>query len=241
MTLKPKPLPLLVGLAALAGCATTAPPHPEATAQASVPSTSLSTAAQQAGYRLGLLHVKSLRDGSYPIDQQAYEQGLRDALAGKTADTGSQADWQALAGLSYAQSGAANLAAGQAFLERNKAKQGVVALPSGVQYQVLQEGKGDKPTANDSVGIVYTISGMDGKVKLDNMAKGKARMYELPLQKIVSPGWREALLLMPKGSKWRLFIPGELAFGDKGLSEKGILPNETLVIDTYLLAIKKAP
>ena len=63
-------------------------------------------------------------------------------------------------------------------------------------------------------------------------------MYEILLQKIVSKGWLEALLLMPQDSKWRLFIPGELAFGEKGLSEKSIMPHETLVIDTYLLEIK---
>jgi len=123
-------------------------------------------------------------------------------------------------------------------LKQNKTKQGVVALPSGVQYQVLKESKGDKPRLKDTIGILYTISGIDGNVKVDTMNKGKGKMYEILLQKIVSKGWLEALLLMPQDSKWRLFIPGELAFGEKGLTEKGILPNETLVIDTYLLEIK---
>ena len=232
-----KPLPLFIGLAIFTGCATTTPKHTEeVTTKTSAP---LSSTTQQASYNLGLLHIKSLRDGQYPLEQPAYEQGLRDALAGKTAaETTTQAEWQALADLSYAELKTANLAAGQAFLKQNKTKQGVVALPSGVQYQVLKESKGDKPRLKDTIGILYTISGIDGDVKVDTMTKGKAKMYEILLQKIVSKGWLEALLLMPQDSKWRLFIPGELAFGEKGLSEKSIMPNETLVIDTYLLEIK---
>ena len=66
-------------------------------------------------------------------------------------------------------------------------------------------------------------------------------MFQIPMQKIISKGWQEALQLMPLESKWRLYIPGELAFGEKGLSEKGIMPNETLVIDTLLLDIKISP
>ncbi|NOS73328.1 MAG: hypothetical protein HOP36_02060 [Methyloglobulus sp.] len=231
-----KPLPLLIVFTVLTGCAATTPKNTEEiTAEKSAP---LSNAAQQASYNLGLMHIKSLRDGQYPLDQQAYGQGLQDALAGKTAAEPTQAEWQALAGLSYAELKAANFAAGQAFLEQNKTNKDVVALPSGVQYQVLKAGKVEKPRLKDTVGILYTISGIDGKVKVDTMTKGKAKMYEILLQKIVSKGWQEALLLMPQDSKWRLFIPGDLAFGENGLSEKGILPNETLVIDTYLLEIK---
>jgi FKBP-type peptidyl-prolyl cis-trans isomerase len=226
-----KPQLLFIGFVILTGCATTTPKNTEEI-------TTEKSAHQPASYNLGLLHLKILRDGQFGLDQQAYEHGLRDALAGKTAGTTTQADWQALAGLNYAELKIANLAAGKAFLEQNKVKQGVVALPSGVQYQVLKEGKGEKPRLKDTVGILYTISGIDGTVKVDTMTKGKAKMYEILLQKIISKGWQEAILLMPQDSKWRLFIPGELAFGEKGLTEKGILPNETLVIDTYLLEIK---
>lgn len=233
-----KYLPLFI-IAAITGCAATTPNKLIDNTKTPTESAKLSPSGQQASYNMGLLHIKTLRDGQYSLDQQAYEQGLRDALAGKTtAATTTQAEWQVLAELSYAELKAANLAAGQAFLEQNKTKQGVVALPSGVQYQVLKEGKGEKPRLKDTVGILYTISGIDGKVKVDTMAKGKAKMYEIVLQKIVSKGWQEALPLMPQDSKWRIFIPGELAFGEKGLTEKGIMPNEALVIDTYLLEVK---
>lgn len=233
------PLPLYIALAALTGCAAQTVKNPEVATETANQISAVGSSVQQSSYNLGLLHLKALRDGQYQLDQQSYEQGLRDGLGGKTAGgTTSQTDWQALAALNYAQLKAANLAAGKAFLEQNKSKQGTTVLPSGVQYQVLKEGKGDKPRLKDKIGIMYSIRSIDDKVKIDNMAKGNAKMYEIALQKIVSKGWQEALLLMPQDSKWRLFIPGELAFGEKGLTEKGILPNETLVIDTYLLEIK---
>lgn len=236
--MRQKYLPLLT-VAVITGCAAATPNKLIDSTKTPPKSAQLNSSEQQASYNMGLLHIKTLRDKQYSLDQSAYEHGLRDALAGKiAAESTTQAEWQALAGLSYAELNTANLAAGKAFLERNKAKQGIVALPSGVQYQVLKAGKGEKPRLKDTVGILYTISGIDGKVKVDTMTKGKAKMYEILLQKIVSKGWQEALLLMPQDSKWRLFIPGELAFGEKGLSEKGVLPNETLVIDTYLLEIK---
>jgi FKBP-type peptidyl-prolyl cis-trans isomerase FklB len=234
-----KPLALVIYLVFLNGCSM-APTNITASNNNKTKSidTSISTSTQSS-YALGLLKVQALRNINYPINREEYEQGLRDALAGKTAtELPSAQDWQALAELGYNEVKSVNLAAGKAFLAQNKAKPGVVTLPSGVQYQVLKEGKGDKPRLKDTVGILYTIRGIDDKVKVDNMVKGKAKMYEIALKKMISKGWQEALLLMPQGSKWRLFIPGELAFGEKGLSEKGILPNETLVIDTYLLAVK---
>jgi FKBP-type peptidyl-prolyl cis-trans isomerase FklB len=231
-----KLLPLLIALTVLSGCVTTTSKHTEeATTKTSPP---LSTANQQSSYNLGMLQIKTLRERPFGLDQQAFEHGLRDALAGKAAAEPNQAEWQALAGLTYAELKAVNHTAGHAYLEQNKTNKDVVVLPSGVQYQVLKAGKGEKPRLKDTIGILYTISGIDGKVKVDTMTKGKAKMYEILLQKIVSKGWQEVLLQMPQDSKWRLFIPGELAFGENGLSEKGILPNETLVIDTYLLEIK---
>jgi FKBP-type peptidyl-prolyl cis-trans isomerase FklB len=234
-----KPLALVIFLVFLNGCSTMPPQiTPSNDNQAKSFPTS-ETASTQTSYALGLLQVQALRDINYPLDRVAYEHGLRDALAGKTAtDLPSSKDWQGLAELGYTEVKSANLAAGKAFLEQNRAKPGVVTLPSGLQYQVLKEGKGEKPRLKDTVGIIYTIRGLDDKIKIDNITKGKTRMYEIVLQQIISKGWRDALLLMPEGSKWRLFIPGDLAFGEKGLSDKDILPNEALVIDTYLLKVK---
>jgi FKBP-type peptidyl-prolyl cis-trans isomerase FklB len=231
-------LPLLLGFAALVGCATTLTLKESGgnAAEASAPANATS---QQTSYNLGLLHLSALRKSKQILDMQAYEHGLRDALGGKVAaDALNLADWQALGGLSFAEMKAANLAVGKAFLEQNKTQKGVIALPSGVQYQVLFPGQAtQKPTLANTIGIMYTIKGIDGQVKIDTMVKGNSKMYQIPLQKIISKGWQEALQLMPLESKWRLFIPAELAFGEKGMSEKGILPNESLIIDTYLLEI----
>jgi FKBP-type peptidyl-prolyl cis-trans isomerase FklB len=234
-----KLLPLLVGIV-LTGCATTEPLVSKA---ATSPATPTNAEAEKASYTLGLMHIKTLREGQYHLDKKAYERGLRDALEGlATADAHAQTDWQALADLNYAEVKAASSASGKAFLTQNKNQDGVISLPSGVQYQVLEQGKGTRlPTLTDTVGIVYKISGIDGKVKLDNLNKDVQKMYEMPIQKIFSKGWQEALQLMAQGSKWRLFIPGELAFGERGLSERGILPNETLIIETQLVRIVTPP
>lgn len=232
----------LMGLALLGGCAATVPQNSKTAASLPAPlAASNGDVSQQSesAYHLGLLHIQSLCAENPPLDWQAFEHGLRDALAGKSLPMpASSSDWQALANFSYAELKAANLAAGKAFLAQNQSKPDVAVLSNGVQYQVLIAGKGDKPKLKDTIGILYTIKGLDGKVKIDTMAKGQSKMYEIALQNIISKGWREALQEMPLGSKWRLFIPGDLAFGDKGLTDKDILPNEALIIDAYLLEIK---
>lgn len=159
--------------------------------------------------------MKALQDGQDQLDLQAYEQGLHDALAGKTSKPLTQSDWQAPAGLSFMEMQSANLASGKAFLEQNKINKRVVTLPSGVQHQILKDSESEKPKLKDTIGIYYTISSIDGKVKVDTMTKGKAKMYEIVLQKIVTKGCQEALQLMPLDSKWQLLIPGELALGEK--------------------------
>lgn len=231
-----KPLLLILSALAFTGCATTETVADKATADSSAVK---DAATSQSSYELALLHIKTLREGKYNLDQPAYERGLQDALNGSAVDVQTnQTAWQALAAASYEEVKTANLAAGKAFLEQNKTRKGVITLPSGVQYEVLKEGKTtQKPTLEDSVGILYKIAGIDGTVKVDTMPKEGRKMYEIPLQKVFSKGWQEALLLMPLESRWRIYIPGELAFGENGLGEKRILPNETLVIETHLDSI----
>ena len=202
------------------------------------------TKASQRSYALGLLHIKTLRDGKFDLDQGAYERGLTDAINGKNAaeslDEGNtKTNWLNFAKLSNQEVRAANLAVGKTFLEQNKSRPEVTTLPSGVQYEVLQKSNSPhKPTMSDTVGVIYKISGIDGTVKADYFTKGNQKMFEIPMQKMTSEGWQELLQLMSKDSKWRLYIPGNLAFGEKGLREKGILPNEALIIDCLLLDIK---
>ncbi|GAB6141042.1 FKBP-type peptidyl-prolyl cis-trans isomerase [Methylosoma difficile] len=191
-------------------------------------------------YRLGVLHIQNIRENSNGLERQRYEQGLRDALDNRAASAigNPKTEWQALARLDFAQVKTANLNAGKAFLAANQQRQSIVTLPSGVQYEVLKTGKNTRQAnLDDTVGIVYKITDIEGNVKLDNSKGDVQKMYEMPIKKIYSKGWQEALQLMTAGSKWRLFIPAELAFGERGLSERGILPNETLIIENQLVRI----
>lgn len=131
------------------------------------------------------------------------------------------------------EAGAKNLAAGQAFLEKNKERAGVVELPSGLQYEILVEGNGAKPSATDSVTCHYHGTLIDGTVFDSSVQRGQPATF--PLNRVIS-GWTEALQLMPVGSKWRLFLPPNLAYGEQQVSAQ-IGPNSTLIFDVELLAI----
>lgn len=126
-----------------------------------------------------------------------------------------------------------NLQEGQAFLEANKANEGVVALPSGLQYQIITEGTGAKPGATDKVTCHYHGTLINGTVFDSSVQRGQPAAF--PLNMVIK-GWTEALQLMPVGSKWRLFLPADLAYGDRHVSAE-IGPNSTLIFDVELLGI----
>lgn len=126
-----------------------------------------------------------------------------------------------------------NRAEGEAFLAENKKKAGVVTLPSGLQYEVLAEGKGKKPSATDSVQCHYHGTLINGEVFDSSVERGEPAVFGVSQ---VIPGWVEALQLMPEGSKWRLFIPSDLAYGENGAGGK-IAPNSTLIFDVELLKV----
>ncbi|HVM89690.1 MAG TPA: FKBP-type peptidyl-prolyl cis-trans isomerase [Puia sp.] len=129
---------------------------------------------------------------------------------------------------------APNKKAGDSFLAQNKTKPGVVTLPSGLQYQVLQEGTGVKPVATDKVKCNYQGSLIDGTV-FDASAQHGGPI-EFNVSGVIK-GWTEALQLMPVGSKWRLFVPSDLGYGDQGSGP--IQPGSTLIFDVELLEIVK--
>ncbi len=126
-----------------------------------------------------------------------------------------------------------NKKAGEEFLSINKGKAGVVTLPSGLQYQVLHMGDGPKPSASDSVKCHYHGTLINGTVFDSSVQRGKPAVFGVSQ---VIPGWVEALQMMPVGSKWRLFIPSDLAYGERGAGG-AIEPNSTLVFDVELLDI----
>ena len=123
---------------------------------------------------------------------------------------------------------------GDAFLAENKKKEGVVALPSGLQYKILKAGDGKKPTDTDTVECHYRGTLIDGTEFDSSYRIGKPAIFKVTG---VIPGWTEALKLMPAGSKWQLFIPPQLAYGERGASRE-IGPNATLIFEVELLAIK---
>jgi FKBP-type peptidyl-prolyl cis-trans isomerase FklB len=130
---------------------------------------------------------------------------------------------------------APNKKEGQAFLEANKKKEGVVTLPSGLQYKIIKEGTGPKPTAGDRVKVHYQGSLLNGKVFDSSIERGEPATFGVSE---VIPGWTEALQLMPVGSKWQIFIPSELGYGDAGAGQD-IKPGSTLMFDVELLEIVK--
>lgn len=129
--------------------------------------------------------------------------------------------------------GAGNLEEGRKFLAENKKKQGVVELPSGLQFTVLTEGEGEIPTLNDQVKCHYHGTLIDGTVFDSSVERGQPAVF--PVNGVIQ-GWVEALQLMSTGSKWRLFIPSELAYGSNGAG--GVIgPNSALIFDVELLKI----
>lgn len=138
---------------------------------------------------------------------------------------------------SKAEKSAGNKKIGEEFLAANKNKPGVVALPSGLQYSVTKAGNGPKPALTDKVKVHYHGTLIDGKVFDSSVERGEP--IELNVNGVI-PGWTEALQLMPVGSKWKLFIPSSLAYGDQQAGPL-IAPGSTLVFDVELLDIVKPP
>jgi len=129
---------------------------------------------------------------------------------------------------------AANLKAGQDFLAANKTKEGVVELPSGLQYQVLAMGDGEKPWPTHNVTCHYHGTLIDGTVFDSSVQRGRPASF--PLNMVIK-GWTEGLQLMPVGSKFRFFIPPHLGYGDRQVSAE-IGPNSTLIFDVELISFK---
>jgi FKBP-type peptidyl-prolyl cis-trans isomerase FklB len=131
-----------------------------------------------------------------------------------------------------AEKAAANLKAGQDFLAANKNKPGVTELPSGLQYEVLVEGSGEKPAAHNTVTCHYHGTLIDGTVFDSSVQRGRPASF--PLNMVIK-GWTEGLQLMPAGSKWRFYIPPHLGYGDRQVSAQ-IGPNSTLIFDVELIS-----
>lgn len=127
-----------------------------------------------------------------------------------------------------------NLKAGEAFLAENAKREGVVTLPSGLQYEIITKGVGEKPLAHNTVTCHYHGTTIKGDVFDSSVKRGQPASF--PLNQVIK-GWTEALQLMPAGSKWKLFIPPQLAYGNRNISRE-IGPNSTLIFEVELISFR---
>jgi FKBP-type peptidyl-prolyl cis-trans isomerase FklB len=208
--------------------------------------TALTTTKQKASYAIGMNWGTGLHRQGIDVDNAALIQGMKDALAGgKTLLTEDEArsalmqlqkEMQEKQQAKAAQEGEANKKEGDAFLAANKTKEGVVTLPSGLQYKILTTGTGPKPTASDSVVCNYKGTLINGSEFDSSYKRGEPATF--PVTGVIK-GWTEALQLMPVGSKWQLFIPPDLAYGPRGTPGGPIGPNATLIFEVELISIKE--
>ena len=131
-----------------------------------------------------------------------------------------------------AEKAAANLKEGQAFLAANKEKEGIVELPSGLQYEIITQGTGPKPLASNEVTCHYHGTLINGTIFDSSVQRGRPASF--PLNMVIK-GWTEGLQLMPTGSKWRFFIPPHLGYGERQVSAQ-IGPNSTLIFEVELIS-----
>lgn len=189
-------------------------------------------------YSVGVLFASNLKQqGLSEVDLNLLISGLQEAVKGNAKITPEEANQMVNAYISGKREKEMNmnLEAGKQFLVENATKEGVVVLESGLQYKILQAGDGQVPTANDRVTVHYHGTLIDGTVFDSSIQRGEPATFGVTQ---VIQGWVEALQLMPKGSKWRLFIPANLAYGSRSAGPM-IKPNSALIFDVELLDIVK--
>jgi FKBP-type peptidyl-prolyl cis-trans isomerase len=226
-----------------------APAKKTGTAAKSAAAVPLKTRKEKFSYALGMNigtgYSQGLKKQSVEVDWNLLAQGMKDAAAGsKTRLT--QEEAQAVLNEVQTeikkqqqektqQAAAANKTEGEAFLAANKSKDGVVTLPSGLQYKILTAGTGPKPTASDSVKCNYRGTLINGTEFDSSYKRGQPATFAVGQ---VIKAWTEGLQLMPVGSKWQLFVPSSLAYGERGAGAE-IGPNATLIFEVELLSIEE--
>lgn len=225
---------------------------PEAPAAKTQGTSPFASQKEKASYALGMNVGTSIRENltrqSVDVDYNVVLQGFKDSVTGgKTLLTEDEAravltqlqnEVRAQQEEKLKQAAEKNKKEGQAFLTANKSKEGVVTLPSGLQYKILTAGNGPKPKATDTVVCNYKGTFIDG-TEFDNSAK-HGGPSPIGVGRVI-PGWTEALQIMPVGSKWQLFVPSELAYGQQGDPRRGMEPNRTLIFDVELVSIQAPP
>ena len=204
----------------------------------------LETPKDKVSYGIGVTVAKNLKQQGVEVEVDPLIKGLRDELSGKkllmnedelrATMSAFQAELRQNKAQAKTMAAQDNQKEGEAFLAANKTKEGVVTLPSGLQYKIIKAGEGRKPTETDTVEVHYRGTLIKGTEFDSSYRRGQPATFKVAG---INPGWGEALKLMPVGSKWQLFIPPELAYGERGAGPD-IGANATLIFEVELLAIK---
>jgi len=216
-------------------------PSVEAVSENSI---SLETEMEKISYIIGTQIARNFKSQEIDVDVDSLAQGIKDALAGTTLAISQEemktvyGAWQkrmrAQQAAKQAKEASENLAKGNAYLAANKTKEGVIVLPSGLQYKVIKEGTGKTPVAADKVKTNYRGTLIDGTEFDSSYKRGKPA--EFPVTGVIK-GWVEALQLMKEGGKWELYIPADLAYGSR--ARPTIPANSALIFEIELLEIVK--
>ena len=207
---------------------------------------SLKDSKDKVSYAIGLDVGNAMKKQSIDINTDIFMRGVKDALSdGKKLMTDEEVR-ETMTAFSREMAekqkekmkklGEKNKQEGDVFLAENKKKEGVKTLPSGLQYKVITEGSGKTPTASDTVTVNYRGTLIDGTEFDSSYKRGQPATF--PVNGVIK-GWTEALQLMKEGAKWQIFIPSDLAYGDKGAGNV-IGPNAVLVFDVELISVKEA-
>lgn len=200
---------------------------------------SLHTTIDTVSYGIGMNIGKNLKDqGIDSFNSKVLALALEDVIKGNPPMIDEAQAMQTInnyfQGL-QAKKSEGSIKEGKDFLDENSRKEGVITLPSGLQYQVMKEGSGATPGINDMVTTHYHGTFLDGKVFDSSVERGEPATF--PVNGVIA-GWTEALQLMKEGSKWKLFVPYNLAYGERG-SRGGIPPYATLIFEVELIKIEK--
>lgn len=200
---------------------------------------------EKVSYAVGMDIAANMKRQLVEVDPDVMARAMKDVFAGnktlltpeesKAVLTAYQQELRARQAEAKKKLGEKNKEEGEAFLAANKTKEGVVTLASGLQYKILKQGEGPKPTADDSVECQYRGTLIDGTEFDSSYKRGQPAVF--PVKGVIK-GWTEALQLMPVGSKWQLFVPADLAYGERGAGPD-IGPAATLVFEVELLGIKE--
>jgi FKBP-type peptidyl-prolyl cis-trans isomerase FklB len=203
----------------------------------------LETQKQKVSYSIGMDIGNNFKQSEIDIDLNALLQGVKDALSDSTPMLTEQQREEAMRQFQQEmvakrnekarKAGEENKLEGETFLAENAKKEGVITLPSGLQYKILKQGDGKKPKLTDQVTTNYRGTLIDGTEFDSSYKRGEPTSF--PVNGVIA-GWTEALQLMPVGSKWQLFIPSNLAYGERGAGGS-IGPNATLIFEIELLSI----